>query len=109
MSIDWDSQTRRIKEIKDSRGLRPKDRDILEMGNILEIKDFDDEYERKDGTIRKVPRFKYVFPEGKELVIPVTLHEKITLIMNEASVKPKQIRVIVSGEGKKTKYDALAL
>lgn len=106
--IDWNAQFERNKEIKAKRGLRPENGTILEMTKLKEIQEFTDEYDDQKGGVRKVIRFKYLFSD-KTLIVPQTLHGKVTKIMKLSSVRPDRIQVIKEGQGINTRYDAVAM
>lgn len=101
--IDWKKEHERA-----SSSNRPKDQDTIDLTKIKSINEVEEEFDN-DGQIRKVMRFKYLFVDENFILVPRTLHKKISELKVEYGDRLHEVKVKVEGTGIKTKYDAMPI
>ena len=105
--VNWNAEKERVNELLSSN--KPKNDDIINLDDVKTIEIREDTFQNKDGTENISVRFIYKMMNGKEIVVPATLHKKISALKVEYDDKLSRIKVVVEGAGLKTKYDAMPL
>lgn len=105
--VDWKQQLTRVADLKGSS--RPKDGDIIDLSNVVNVEEREDSFVNDSGSTIKLIRFIYEMSDRDEIVVPLTLHEKIAKLKLEYGERLTKVKVSVEGKGKLTRYDALPL